>query len=58
MDVSFVLPASFDVSHRRPDPGVVRNPELRFISVGHIPIFKNCLAGLGTQTGTGFPTAS
>lgn len=48
INVSLVLPASFDISHRRPDPGAVRNPELRLISIGHIPLFKNCLAGLGT----------
>lgn len=43
-----MLPASFDFSHRRSDLGVVRDPELRFISVEHIPLCKNCLTGLGT----------
>lgn len=48
MKLSFVLPASSDISHGRSDPGVVRDSEPGFISVEHITLCKNCLAGLDT----------
>lgn len=48
MKLSLVLPTSSDILPRRSDPGVVRDPELKFISAEHISFSKNCLAGLGT----------